>query len=141
MITGYTNWKNIDYAAKTGVERGYAKDESRYGSASAWIWCEEVFPTITSWQSPCDGAWEDWKIADLSALRRWGFFHYYTSDSNDAKWISNQPNDTHYYFENYSRNSDTLRYWLEWNWWLNWLGTNDESLWVFLGMQWMVFVR
>jgi len=144
LATTYTSWKTIDLAAKIGVIRNYIKDDTLYSSHSIAQGCEEVYP-VTSWKSPCDPIWEDGKTTDFNALRYWGFVNYPENGANTTDGISNQPNDTHYFFHQYSTtNASTNRYGFRTNWWIKWLGwtaPNYDSFWDFAAQQGMIFVR
>jgi len=128
MISSYSSWKNISYAAKTSVDRSYYKNTANYKTFSRWVWCTEVFP-VTSWRSPCDATWVDGKATEHSALVFWWFFNYSGLDT---------VNDSHFYFDHFARNSPTLFYWLYANGW-------NKETWDGLGelfwKQGMVFVR
>ncbi len=128
MISSYVEWKNIEYAAKTSIDKNYIKNSSNYWTFSRGIGCTEVYP-ISNWMSPCDITWQDWKTTDHSALVFWGLLNYSTD---------NLLNDTHYFFDEYARNSATLHYWMESSWWNK---TTWDGLGVMENKQGMIFVR
>jgi len=133
LATSYTSWKTIERAAKIGVDRNYIKDTGSYATASLSPWCEEVYPLLTNWDSPCD-QWSN------NSLQRWWMLHYPSTWVNDSAGVTDTPVYTHYFFHRASTTDNNYN-----RYGLNTDGWNRESpawgLWELFGEQGMIFVR
>ncbi len=133
LATSYTSWKTIERAVKIGVDRNYIKDTEAYATATYSPWCEEVYPAITDWDSPCDQGVDN-------SLQRWWMLHYPSNAVNDAAGTTDTPVYTHYFFHKSSTTDNNYnRYGLNTDGWKR--ASPATGLWELFGEQGMIFVR